>query len=104
MFSTRPTLRIITEISPSIERYSNYKPNELIGKPVQLVYSDPEDRNELLKAIEEDGEVSDYEVTLVNKDKDLLNISVNAHYLFNSQNQPIGIEGSLRDISDRKKV
>jgi PAS domain S-box-containing protein len=95
---------IITEISPSIERYSNYKPNELIGKPVQLVYSDPEDRNELLKAIEEDGEVSDYEVTLVNKDKDLLNISVNAHYLFNSQNQPIGIEGSLRDISDRKKV
>ena len=83
---------IITEISPSIERYSNYKPNELIGKPVQLVYSDPEDRNELLKAIEEDGEVSDYEVTLVNKDKDLLNISVNAHYLFNSQNQPIGLK------------
>ncbi|MFU2192264.1 PAS domain S-box protein [Methanobacterium sp. MZD130B] len=95
---------IITEISPSIERYSNYKPNELIGKPVQLVYSDPEDRNELLKAIEEDGEVSDYEVTLVNKNNELLNISVNAHYLFNSQNQPIGIEGSLRDISDRKKV
>ncbi|HHY00814.1 MAG TPA: PAS domain S-box protein [Methanothermobacter sp.] len=94
----------ITEISPSIERYSKFKPSELIGNPVELVYLDPDDREFLLNAIQDKGEVADYEVTLVNKDKTQFFVSVNAHYLLNSQNQPIGIEGSLRDITDRKKM
>jgi len=94
----------ITEISPSIERYSKFKPSELIGNPVELVYLDPEDREFLLNAIQDKGEVADYEVTLVNKDKTQFFVSVNAHYLLNSQNQPIGVEGSLRDITDRKKM
>jgi PAS domain S-box-containing protein len=94
----------IIEISPSIERYSGYKPAELIGKPVETVYLNPEDREYLIKKIVEEGEVVDYEVKLKTKTNKLLYVSTNAHILFDSSKNPIGIEGSLRDITERKNI
>jgi PAS domain S-box-containing protein len=94
----------IIEISPSIERYSGYKPSELIGKPVESVYLNPQDRDDLIKQIQEKGEVVDYEIVLKTKDNALLYVSTNAHLLYDSSNQPIGIEGSLRDITERKNI
>jgi PAS domain S-box-containing protein len=94
----------IIEISPSIERYSGYKPSELIGKPVETVYFNPEDRKNLLKKIEETGEVFGYELELKTKSNTVLYVSVNAHFLFDSSENPIGIEGSLRDITERKNI
>lgn len=94
----------ITELSPSIERYSGYKPGELIGKPVEMVYSNPDDRNYLLKEIGEKGEVVDYELKLKTKKEDLIYSSINAQLLLDSKNKPIGIEGTLRDITERKKA
>jgi PAS domain S-box-containing protein len=95
---------IITEISPSIERYSGYNPEELIGKPVEMVYLNPDDRKHLLTAIDKKGEVIDYELQLKTKTGDLIYASTNAHFLLDSHNQPIGIEGLLRDVSQRKKA
>ncbi len=94
----------IIEISPSVERYSGYNPAELIGKPVETVYSNPEDRKNLLKKIEKTGEVFGYELKLKTKSRELLYVSVNAHFLFDSSKNPIGIEGSLRDITERKNI
>ena len=94
----------IIEISPSIERYSGYKPEELINKPVETFYLNPEDRTYLLKIIEKKGEVADYEIILKTKDNNLLYVSTNAHLLFDLSKNPMGIEGSLRDITERKNV
>ncbi|MCC7551387.1 MAG: PAS domain S-box protein, partial [Methanobacterium sp.] len=55
-------------------------------------------------AIGKKGEVADYEVKLKNKSGDLVYASTNAHFIFDSNNNPIGVEGSLRDISARKKT
>jgi PAS domain S-box-containing protein len=93
----------ITEISPSIERYSGYKPEELIGKPVEMVYSNPDDRNSFLKEFEEKGELVDYVLKLKTKKEDLIYSSINAQLLLDSKNKPIGIEGTLRDVTERKK-
>ena len=95
---------IITEISPSIERYSDYKPFELIGQPVEMAYYNPEDRNDLLNEIEEKGEVVDYEIRLKTKNNRLVYVSNNSHYLHDLNGNIAGIEGSLRDITDRKQV
>jgi PAS domain S-box-containing protein len=95
---------IITEISPSIERYSGYKPIELIGKSIEIAYFNPEDRTDLMNEVKKNGEVVDYELRLKNKNGRLLYVSVNSHILFDLNNNPIGIEGSLRDISERKNI
>jgi len=92
----------IIDISPSIKRYSGFPRGELIGRPVEEVYFNPEDRAKLLKAIGEKGEVVDYELRLKSRENRLIYVSVNAHILFNSSGKPIGIEGSLRDITERK--
>jgi PAS domain S-box-containing protein len=93
----------ITEISPSIERCSGYKPEELIGKPVEMVYSDPDDRNSFLKEFEKKGEIVDFVLKLKTKKEDLIYSSINAQLLLDSNNKPIGIEGTLRDVTERKK-
>jgi len=92
---------IITEISPSIERYG-YTREALIGTQVLEVYEDPEERSGLLKALLEQGDVVDHEIRLKTGDGRLVSTSVSAHILRGPDGTPIGIEGTLRDISERK--
>jgi PAS domain S-box-containing protein len=91
----------ILEISPSIERYSGYKPEELIGKRVEDVYLDPADRTELLKVLSSKGEVEDYIVKLKTKTGKEIFTSANIHILLDTDGKVIGVEGSLRDVSER---
>ncbi|HEY3130228.1 MAG TPA: PAS domain S-box protein [Acidobacteriota bacterium] len=92
----------LLEISPSIERYSGFNRAELIGMQVAELYAFPEDRAKLLQELAKHGEVADIEVRLRNKDKLLVYASVNAHLLLGRDGSPCGVEGSLRDITERK--
>ena len=91
----------IVEISPSIERYSGYKPEELIGMKIEDVYLNPADRGELLKILYSRGEIEDYILKLRTKDKRDVFVSANVHLLFGQDGKQIGVEGSLRDVSER---
>ncbi len=93
---------IITEISPSIFRESGYTREELIGRPVHMVYEKKEDRNILLNEIIQKGEVFDYDLRLRGKDGTLIYTSANAHLLFNDEGRPVGVEGSLRNVTGRR--
>lgn len=92
----------IVEISPLIEKYSGYKRDELIGKPIINCYFYPEDRAKLLDVLQKKGEVIDFEARLKTKDERLAYNSVNAYLLFDESGKLIGMEGSLRDITERK--
>ena len=94
----------IIEISPSIERYSGFSRDSLIGRQVENIYQNPEDRDKMLKIIQEKGEVNDHELLLKNKYGETVYASVNSHFLMDDDNQPVGVEGSLRDVSRRKKA
>lgn len=94
----------IIEISPSIERYAGFSRGELIGRPVTDVYVNPGLRENLIKEIHEAGEVVDYELVLQDKDSNTIYTSTNSHFLYDSAGSITGIEGSLRDITARKKV
>jgi diguanylate cyclase (GGDEF)-like protein/PAS domain S-box-containing protein len=94
---------IITDISPSVERYG-YTREQLIGTQVLDVYDDPEERSSLLKALAEEGVAVDHEVHLKTADGHVKNTSVSAHLLRGPDGSVIGVEGSLRDISERKRM
>ena len=91
----------IVEISPSIERYSGYKPEELIGINIEGLYVNSADRKELLKILSLKGEIEDYIVNLRAKDGKVIYVSANIHMLYGPDGNPVGIEGSLRDVSER---
>jgi two-component system, sensor histidine kinase and response regulator len=94
----------LTDISPSIERYTGQSRDEAIGRPVASFYSRASDRVSTLRALEEIGEIVDYEVFLKGKDGTVIATSVNAHFLYDDDGRPMGVEGSLRDITERKRA
>ncbi len=94
----------IIEISPSILRYSGYTREMLIGKPISDYYYYPEDRAGLLAVLKEKGEVVDYELRMKTRDDRMVYASVNTHMLLDDFGMPIGMEGSLRDITERKNA
>ncbi len=94
---------IITEIGPAVLRWG-YTQEELIGTQVLDVYVRPEERSGLLNELMSKGEVTDHEVVLKAKDGHLVNSSVGSHLVRDADGKIIGVEGVLRDITERKKA
>jgi PAS domain S-box-containing protein len=92
----------ILELSPSVYKLSGYTQEELIGKSVDIVYSNIESRNEMIKVLLQQGTVNDYENLLQHKDGTLVPVSITSHLIRNSEGQPYMIEGTIRDITERK--
>ena len=94
---------IITDISPAVRRWG-YTPEELIGTQVLNVYPDPEERQGLLTELMARGEVTDYEVKLRAADGSVRYSSVGSHLIRGPNGEMIGVEGVLRDVTDRKRA
>lgn len=95
---------IITLISPSIAHYTNYQPDDLTGLSIKELYSNPYDRDKLWEILNRDGQIVDYEVELRIGEGKTFFVSVNAHLRFDEKGGFIGVEGSLRDITERKSA
>ncbi|GGF22224.1 hypothetical protein GCM10011518_34260 [Flavobacterium limi] len=89
----------IIDISPSCS-YFNIKQEEVIGKDFADFYYNPEDREYILKELKNAGEIKNYHVQIVVSSK-LYTVSVNARIIYDENNEPEYIVGSIRDISDR---
>lgn len=95
---------IITILSPSCKKITGWEASELIGSQVLDLYPFPEQRKMLLGEMFTSGAVHDYEVVLINKDGKHLIVSVTSHVVRDESGTSLGVEGSLRDITERKQV
>ena len=96
----------ILEVSPSIEILSKgqYHRDDLIGKSMIDFYADPGKRQTLLEALQERGNVVDYEIKLKNRDGLVIPCSISSKIRFDAQGRPEKILGTIRDITERKRV
>ncbi|HUI70819.1 MAG TPA: histidine kinase dimerization/phosphoacceptor domain -containing protein [Spirochaetia bacterium] len=94
---------VLQLISPSV-RFFGIEPESVIGKPAQSFYADENAREALRQELSTHGSVSDFEIALKASDSRIFHVSVNAHSLFDERGSPLGIEGTIRDVSDRKKA
>ncbi len=95
---------MILDISPSVERYTGYRREEMIGKPTAEFYHDSKDREFLLNAIKESGEVTDYELPLKTKAGGRIHVSINAHLFQYEEGKTAGIEGTMKDITEKLRA
>jgi len=95
---------VILEISPSIENFSKYKREELIGKCIYDVYTYPEERDRLVEMVIRDGRVSEYELHLTDKDGTQRICSLNTILIRDNKGEPKKLVGVFRDISERKQA
>lgn len=78
--------------------------SECIGRSIaDDFYVNPSDRKQLLEEIYRNGKVTGYEVLLKKKDGTQVLIEASSHLYFDPAGKIIGIEGTFRDITDRKK-
>jgi PAS domain S-box-containing protein len=94
----------ILNLSPSVYQLSGYRPQELVGKSVANVYADIESRNRMIQLLVEKGSINDYENLLIHKNGKLVPVSITSHLIKDSDGKPGYIEGTIRDISERKEV
>ena len=91
---------IISTISPSIINFG-YDHQQLTGKMGDSLFYRDDDFSEFLAILEKFRSVQDYTVRLVNADQSVIYGSVNAKYLLDENGRIEGIQGVIRDISER---
>ncbi|MBN2683588.1 MAG: PAS domain S-box protein [Bacteroidales bacterium] len=96
----------ILEVSPSIEIISKglYKREDLLNTNINKYYANPTVRNLLIEELKKHGKVTDFEIDLKNKDGSIIICSISTRLICDSNNKPISISGSMREITDRKKA
>ena len=96
----------ILEMSPSIQPLSDgqYSREDLLGKSILVFYSNPEERSILLKNLMEKGHLTDYEISLRNRDGNLIPCSLSSKIFSDAGGRPEKIVGSIRNITERKKA
>jgi PAS domain S-box-containing protein len=92
----------IMEISPSIKQLVNYTREEIINTSITRIYFNPDDRVALLNEITQKRELRDYEIALKTNSGEKKYSSINARLLFDKAGNQSRIEGTIRDITQRK--
>jgi PAS domain S-box-containing protein len=93
-------------ISPSGAKILGYgSPEEVLGSNIsEKFYAHPKDRHELIKLLEKNGLIENYEIKIKRKDGSIRTVSLNSHYYYDRTGKPAGIEGVFQDITRRKQA
>lgn len=92
----------IEDVSPACENILGYTHRELVQMTMFDVIIDPEDRLRFQNAIIDQGSVTNLETRLRSIDGQVIHALVSATPRLDESNKVTGVQGSLRDITDRK--
>ena len=91
-------------ISPSVKDRAGYEPKELTGSNVKNFFRKIKDWKNLLKLLRKDGSINKFETQFSKADGSICYVSMDARYYYNEENEIEGIEGVLRDITERVEI
>ncbi|MCK9579918.1 MAG: PAS domain S-box protein [Methanoregula sp.] len=94
---------IIRVMSPSVYALTGWKPEELAGKSILHLYTDPRDRQALIEGLEHSPVASGFEVKLKKRDGTPVFVSINVRQRYGISGEPDGMAGSIRDITNDLK-
>ncbi len=92
-------------VSLACERQMGYDRDELIGKPLSILYYDEGGRDLFLEALQASGgDLQHFEVCLKHKEGSRVWVEVNSQYFLDKNGKVAGLEGNVRNIDERKKA
>ena len=94
----------ILHIAGSVLKLTGYTVDEILGRNAADFYLDSEQRNTLTAILEQNGYVNEFVVQLEHKDGSLCWAAVNAQFYENSAGNILGMDGTLRDVTEQKQT
>lgn len=91
--------------SPSVRQLLGVEPGEILGTRLDEWYADPDGREQFLQALRHNhGAITNYETRLRRRDGSVVWVSASSHYVYDDDGSIIGVEGMVRDITERKRA
>ena len=94
----------LLDVSPSFERNFMIPRSEVLGTCVFDYYHNKKNKGLFLKKLKTEGHISDFDVQLYDPSGNPLYFSINAHLLYDEQGVPVNIEGTMRNINERRHM
>lgn len=105
VFYRTDTNGILTMVSPSAIRLTkSHFESDLIGKPISIFYANPAEWDTIVRTIREKGVLTNFETQVRQADGTLITVLVTSHAWTDTEGKCMGIEGIVRDITDRKRT
>lgn len=94
---------VILDISKSVDTVLGIPPEQVIGTKMADYYFETDGREKFLKAIQEAGwKIVGYEAPLKKPNGEVVWVSTSAQVLFDAEGNVLGVEGTSRNINDKK--
>jgi PAS domain S-box-containing protein len=107
IFQSTPEGRFVTA-NPALARIHGYEsPEAMIATVTDIehqLYVDPHRRAEFVRLLQEHGTVSEFESQVYRKDGSVIWIAENVRALRDSEGRVVGYEGTVVDITERKRA
>ena len=101
MADMKGNLFFVNQAFVEILRYNNK--DEMLGLNLtQQLYVDAQEREGISKEMEKKGFVRDFEIKNRRKDGTIAILSITSNFIRNDRGEPIGMEGIVHDITDKK--
>ncbi len=94
----------IVEFNRGASRILGYSKEDIIGKKAEDLWVQPGNRREILKILEKEGYISNYETQLLTKDGRVMDVSLTLSYILSSKKGILGTVGISKDITEKKKL
>ena len=92
-------------VNPALARMVGFSsPSELLSLPTETIYQNPIERLAIIGVIERDGEVRNAEFQMRRVDGTTLTVLESARAVRDQSGKLIGYEGTITDISERKRA
>ncbi|MFO7594375.1 MAG: EAL domain-containing protein [Pseudomonadota bacterium] len=95
----------LTQVSRSVENLLGYSQQECLGLRIAELYAVANHGQSFLQDLHlHAGRLHNYEILMLHKNGDRVWVSANAQFILDESGHTIGIEGTMRDISELKQT
>ncbi|MEN6611480.1 MAG: PAS domain S-box protein [Methanoregulaceae archaeon] len=101
---TGPGGRLIMASPSTAKLFGCGSVQEMIGMDVSSIYRFPEKRSKMLETLQNERNIHDYPIELLRRDGSPFWGAISAHLYYESKDSIPGVEGIIRDITDRKNL
>lgn len=94
----------LIDISDSVTRITGFTREEVVKKPVSLLYSNPDDQISLLKELLLHGKLEEYRIDLKSKNGSVVKTIMNSSVIHDESGAPFNILSILQDITESDRA